>query len=144
MLDRKTLIGNLDVGDIFHAEYPNGASCVCRVLSVNDATIHAKRMTTQENLEFDRHTGIEKVNDGQAQAVINSVAPLPPEIHNIFLALERKYGNIQPEDWDNPDLERFKLTEAEKKALRFVGPHYSSNPLPPVPVTSSESTMKGN
>jgi hypothetical protein len=130
MLDRKTLIGNLDVGDIFHAEYPNGASCVCRVLSVNDATIHAKRMTTQENFEFDRHTGIERVNDGQAQAVINSVTPLPPEIHNVFLALERKYGQIQPRDWDGPDLERFKLTEAEKKALLFVGPYYSSNRLP--------------
>ena len=130
MLDRKTLIGNLDVGDIFHAEYPNGASCVCRVLSVNDAAIHAKRMTTQENFEFDRHTGIERVNDGQAQAVINSVTPLPPEIHNVFLALERKYGQIQPRDWDGPDLERFKLTEAEKKALLFVGPYYSSNRLP--------------
>jgi hypothetical protein len=130
MSDRKTLIGNLDVGDIFHAEYPNGASCVCRVLSVNDATIHAKRMTTQENLEFDRHTGIERVNDGQAQAVINSVTPLPPEIHNVFLALEQKYGQIQPRDWDGPDLERFKLTEAEKKALLFVGPHYSANRLP--------------
>jgi|SRR5580700_4214148 hypothetical protein len=130
MLDRKALIGNLDVGDIFHAEYPNGASCVCRVLSVNEATIHARRMTTQENLEFDRQTGIERVNDGQAQAVINSVAPLPTEIHNVFLALERKYGQIQPEDWDGPDLERFKLTEAEKKALLFVGPHYSANRLP--------------
>jgi len=57
MLDRKTLIGKLDVGDIFHAEYPNGASCVCRVLSVNEAAIHARRMTTQENLEFERQTG---------------------------------------------------------------------------------------
>ena len=131
MSNRETLICNLDVGDIFHAEYPNGASCVCRVLSLNDATIYARRMTTQENLEFDRHTGIERVNDGQAQAVMNSVAPLPPEIRNVFLGIERKYRQIKPEDWDNPDLERFKLTEAEKKALLFVGPHYSSNPLPP-------------
>jgi hypothetical protein len=128
MLDRKTLIGNLNVGDIFHAEAPNGASCVCRVLSVNDATIQARRMTTQENLEFDRHTGIERVNDGEAQVVINSVAPLPPEIHDVFLAIERKYRQIP---WNDPDLERFKLTEAEKRALLFVGPHYSSNPLPP-------------
>ena len=27
-------------------------------------------------------------------------------------------------------MERFKLTEAEKKALLFVGPYYSSNRLP--------------
>ena len=128
MSDRELLLGNLAVGDTFHAEYPNGASCVCRVLSVNDATLHAKRMTTQENLEFDRHTGIERVNNGEAQAVINSVAPLPPEIHDIFLAIERKYRQIP---WDDPDLERFKLTEAQKRALLFVGPHYSSNLLPP-------------
>jgi hypothetical protein len=88
-------------------------------------------MTTQENLEFDRQTGVEKASDGEALAVINSVAPLPPEIRNVFLAIEQKYREIEPEDWDDPDLERFKLTEAEKKALRFVGPHYSSNPLPP-------------
>ena len=127
---RKTLIGNLRVGDIFHAEYPNGASCVCLVLSVNNAAVHARRMTTQENLEFDRHTGMERVNDGQTQAVINSVAPLPSEIHNIFLALDRKYGQIEPKDWGESDLERFKLTEAEKKALLFVGTHYAANQLP--------------
>jgi hypothetical protein len=131
MLDRKSLLARLTVEDIFHAVAPNGASCVCRVLSVNDTTIHARRMTTQENLEFDRQTGVEKASDGEALAVINSVAPLPPEIRNVFLAIEQKYREIEPEDWDDPDLERFKLTEAEKKALRFVGPHYSSNPLPP-------------
>jgi len=131
MSNRETLIGNLDVGDIFHAEYPNGASCVCRVLSVNDASIHARRMTTQENLEFDRRTGIERVNVGKAQAVINSVAPLPPEIHDVFLGIERKYGQMQPKDWDNPDLERFKLTDDEKQAFRFIDTHYPANPLPP-------------
>jgi hypothetical protein len=131
MLDRKTLIGNLDVDDIFHAEYPNGASCVCRVLSVNNRTVYARRMTTQENLEFDRQTGVEKASDGGSLAVINSVAPLPPEIRDVFIALERKYGQIKPEDWDDPDLERFKLTNAEKNAFRFIDSHYSSNLLPP-------------
>ena len=88
-------------------------------------------MTTQENLEFDRRTGIERVHDGEAQAVMNSVASLPLEIRNVFLGIEQKYSQIKSEDWDNPDLERFKLTEAEKKALQFVDSHYSLNPLPP-------------
>ena len=57
MPDRKPLLAKLDVGDIFHAEYPNGAKCICLVLSVNDATIDARRVTSQENLEFDRQTG---------------------------------------------------------------------------------------
>lgn len=132
MLDRKTLIGTLDIGDIFDAEYPNGAKCICLVLSVNDTTIQARRVTSQENLEFDRHTGIEMVNDGQAQAVINTVAPLPPEIHNVFLELDRKYGAVhgQKEIFEqNP--EYFRLSEAEKKAIRFLDSHRASNPLPP-------------
>jgi hypothetical protein len=132
MLDREVLIGNLNVGDIFHAEYSNGASCICLVLSVNDRTIEARRVTSQENLKFDRHTGIEKANDRQALAVINSVAPLPPEIHSTFLALDEKYGAVhgRREVFErNP--EYYKLTDAEKKAFRFVDFHYSSNPLPP-------------
>ena len=128
---RQTLIGNLRVDDIFHAEYPNGASCVCLVLSANNATVRARRMTTQENLEFDRGTGIERLNDGQTQAVINSVAPLPPEIRHVFLALDRKYGQLGAKNWDKSDLAHFKLTEGEKKALLFVGTHYAANQLPP-------------
>ncbi|MGD0026097.1 MAG: hypothetical protein ABSC37_16015 [Xanthobacteraceae bacterium] len=132
MPDRKPLLAKLDVGDIFHAEYPNGAKCICLVLSVNDATIDARRVTSQENLEFDRQTGVEKASDGQALAVINSVAPLPAEIHNVFLALDQKYQAVHDQkDIFERNPEYFKLSEAEKKAFRFIDPHYASNPLPP-------------
>jgi hypothetical protein len=131
MSDRKSLIGNLGVGDIFHAEYPNGASCVCLVLSVNDATIQARRVTTQENLEFDRQTGVEKAND-EPLGVINSVMPLPAEIHDIFLALDKKYGAVHGQrDVFERHPEYFKLTDAEKKAFRFMDSHCASNTLPP-------------
>lgn len=131
MLDRKSLLAKLDVGDIFHAEYPNGAKCICLVLSVHDAAIQARRITSQESLDFDRGTGIENGGD-KPLAVINSVAPLPTEIHNVFLALDRKYGAVHGQDEifeKNPAY--FKLTDAEKKALLFVDAHYTSNPLPP-------------
>lgn len=131
-MDRKTMIPNLDVGDIFHAEYPNGASCVCLVLSVNDSVIHSRRMTTQENIVFDRQTGVEKCRDEEAKAVIHSVQPLPSDIRDLFFGIDRKYGQMGPKEWEETDLERFKLTEAEKKALIFVGPHYASHPLPPL------------
>src|ERR1700730_17697916 len=98
MLDRKSLIGDLNVGDIFHAEYPNGASCVCLVLSVNDASIQARRVTTQENLEFDRQTGVESNSNTQSLAVINSVAPLPAEIYTVFLAMDHKYQEFMAMD----------------------------------------------
>jgi hypothetical protein len=134
MSDREALLGNLDVGDIFHAEYPNGASCVCLVLSVNDASLQARRVTTQENLEFDRHTGVERDSNAQSLAVINSVAPLPAEIYDVFLAMDQKYQAFMAMDEKSrfeQDPEQFKLTDAEKKAFRFIDSHYASNPLPP-------------
>jgi hypothetical protein len=33
MTDREFLLAKLAVGDIFHAEYPNGALCICSVRS---------------------------------------------------------------------------------------------------------------
>jgi hypothetical protein len=116
--DRKALLGNLDAGDIF-----------------------MRRHLTPLHRWLSQRQSVGQIQDFpgwscalrewlRRLAVINSVAPLPPEIRNVFLGIERKYGQIKPEDWDNPDLERFKLTEAEKKALRFVGPYYASNSLP--------------
>jgi len=83
MTDRSTCLSNLSVGDIFHAEYPNGAKCICLVLSVNDSFIHAKRVTSQENLKVDRRSGIESDIGEKPLAVINSVAPLPAEFHDL-------------------------------------------------------------
>ena len=131
-MDRKTLIGALDVGDIFHAEYPNGAKCICLVLSVADSAIQARRVTSQENLEFDRQTGVERAGGEDALAIIKSVAPLPAEIYNVFVELDRKYAAVHG---DNDIFERhpeyFKLSEAEKRAFRFIATHYAANPLPP-------------
>lgn len=131
-MDRKTLTSDLDIGDTFHAAYPNGASCVCVVLSVNGNVIHAKRMTTQEDIDFDRETGVEKCPDGEAKAVMNSIEQLPPDIRDTLFGLYRKYSGITQKDWKEEDLERFKLTASEKKALLFVDSHYASNPLPPL------------
>jgi hypothetical protein len=133
MTDRKTLIGKLGVGEIFHAEYPNGAS-VCLVLSVNDTSIQARRVTTQENLEFDRQTGVERDSNAQSLAVINLVAPLPAQIYDVFLAMDQKYRAFMAMDKKSKleqDPDQFKLTNAEKQAFRFIDTHYASNPLPP-------------
>jgi hypothetical protein len=122
MIDRNDCISNLSVGDIFHAECPNGASCICLVLSVNEATIYARRVTTQPGPAFNRQTGIEDVAPDQPQAVIDSVAPLPSEIHNTFLEMNRKYETLMSMDAASrfEGLERHKLSDAEKKALSFV------------------------
>jgi hypothetical protein len=107
---------------VFHATGPKGASLICLTVSVTEATIHARRVTTQEALVFDRQTGIEKCDDGRASR-IDSVAPLPQAVLNVILGIDRKCRLLQ-------DPEQGKLTDAEIRALAgYVGPHYASNPL---------------
>ncbi len=132
MIDRRTCLNNLSAGDIFHAEYPNGTSCICLVSHVDDTKIHATRVTTQEHLLFNRETGIEDANLDQPRATIDSVAKLPPEIHNTFLQMHKRYQALMSMDeaLRFKDLDRHKLSEAEKEALNFVHSHYPSNPLP--------------
>src|SRR5271168_2363790 len=105
MPDRDTLLANLLVGDIFHAECPNGASMICLVVAVTEMAIHARRVTTQENLEFGRRTGTTILDDGFTRCAINSVAPLPVDIHNVFLGMDRKFRLEH-------DPERIKLSKA--------------------------------
>jgi len=133
MSDRDSCLSNLSVGDIFHAEYPNEASCICLALWVDETTICARRITTQQTLLFNRRTGVEEAAADQPQAVIDSVAPLPPEVHKTFLEMNQKYETLMSMDEASrfADLEQHKLSEAEKKALIFVYSHYASNPLPP-------------
>src|SRR5208282_2469028 len=109
MPDRETLIRNIGVGDFFHAKCPSSAQMICLTTAVDDTTIQARRITTQEDLEFDRTTGVEKGPDG-GLCRIDSVAPLPPEIHNIFLGLDHRYRT-------STDPERSKLTRAEIDAI---------------------------
>ena len=89
MPNRESLLRGLAVGDIFHAEYPNGASCICLVTSVGETTICARRVTTQENLAFNRRAGLEETAADQPQAVIDSVEPLPSEVHKVFLEMNK-------------------------------------------------------
>lgn len=134
--DRESLIRRLSVGNIFHAEYPNGASCICLVLAVNAHEISVRRITTQENLIFDRLTGIEKDVHAEALAVMDSVAPLPQDVFEVFLDMDKKFMarmNLDKESRLKLDAEQRRLTGPEKKALLFVDTYYAENPLPPPP-----------
>jgi hypothetical protein len=132
MKNRKSLLSTPRAGNIFHAQAPNGASLICLVTSISQDTIQARRVTSHETLEFDRVTGLEKVAEGEPVAVINSIKPLPPEVHDVFVALDRKYGAVHGKKEvfeQNP--EYFRLSKTEKDALLFIDTHYSSNLLPP-------------
>jgi len=104
------------------------------VLSVDKEVVQARRVTTQENVEFDRTTGAQVGDDRQIPCAIDSVAPLPPEIHGVFLDMDKKNRELMAMDEESrfADLERLKLTAAEKKALLFVADYYPANRLPPL------------
>lgn len=120
MGDRNAALDALCIGDIFHAESPNGASLICLVMGVTDTTIHARTVTTQTYLDFDRRTGVAEWGDDRIPCTVDSVARLPADIHNEMLGIDRKFRLER-------DRERLKLTDAEKRALLFVDSHYSSN-----------------
>lgn len=122
MPDRKTALRSLSVGDVFHANSPNGASLICLVLSVTEKAIQSRTTTTQMYLEFDRQTGVAKWGDDSIICTIDSTAPLPVEVYKIILEIDQKFRLDR-------NLERLRLTDEEKRALLFVDSYYASNRL---------------
>ena|SRR5438552_1666727 len=114
---------NLAVGDIFHAERPNGIRLICLAISVSEATIRARSVTNDQHFEFDRQTGTGVVlHLGERHpCAIYSTAPLPVDIHNVILGLDRKFRLEE-----DPELQ--KLDDDERRALLYVAKHYSSKP----------------
>jgi hypothetical protein len=92
------------------------------VTSTTATTIHARTVTTQFVLEFDRSTGVAKETDDLHGSRIDSITPLPVDIHNVLLGIDRKF-RLETE------VERFRLTDAEKRALIYVDSYYESHPL---------------
>ncbi len=120
MANREAVLRNIKVGDIFHAESPNGASMPCQALTITDKTIEAQRMFMRDEiLRFDRTTGLERGNRG---APSKTVIPLPDDIRDVLLKRDRldRTGH-GPED--------AKLSELEKRALIFIQHHFRNNQI---------------
>jgi len=120
--DRVDRLSGLAKGDIFHAASPNGASLICLVLAITKSTIEARTVTTQCHFVFDRRTGIAEWGADRVPCTIDSVAPLPPDIHRVMLEIDLKFR-------PGKGLDDYKLTATEKHALLFVDGHYASNRL---------------
>jgi hypothetical protein len=129
--DRAAALKNIKVGDIFHASAPNGASFICLALIIRDRTIFARRMTSQSVHEFDRYTGVEVIDD--VPITIDSVAPLPADIHAIMLGIDRKYREEEQRRAGDPDWiaprETMVLDKDQQRGLLFIGDFYRSNPI---------------
>ena len=116
-MDRPNALRRLTVGDIVHGEGSNGASLLCLVTAITEATVQARTMTSQYDLEFDRRTGI--CEWGRGTGVIDSIAPLPADIREALLGLDLRYRS-------GGDA---KLSDAEKHALIFVASFYPAHPI---------------
>jgi len=128
MADRESALRGLGVGDIFHGRSPNGASLVCLVTAVSDTTIYARRIHTQDDLQFDRRTGIEL---GEVKSRIDCVAPLPPDVYDVWVGMDQK-GQLLAAMFRSgaePDPEQYKLTDAEKKAGRLLSAYIETNQI---------------
>jgi hypothetical protein len=131
MPDRQTALARISVGEIFHASAANGASLICLVMSVTETVIQARNVATQIIYEFDRRTGVADwyVYSEHYICTIDSVAPLPADIHESMLSLDRKgrageYREI--EDPEGPS--NYPLTAEEKRGLIFVSYFYPAFP----------------
>lgn len=106
----------LHPGDLFHAEYPSGATVIGITLEVTATRIRGRDITRQEVLEIDRVTGVSIPADGDP-CTIYSTEALPPDLHEAILGLDRKYGSGRA-----LTDEESKLTLKERKALIFIYP----------------------
>lgn len=126
MTDLQFQLGAVQVGDIIHGTYPGQGggqgSAICLVFGVTDDAIHTRTVTTQYIFVFDRRTGIATRPDGIVECRLDSIAPLPPEIHSAMLDIDRKYRLL-----DAP--EGGKLLRHEIDALLFVAEYYPKQPV---------------
>ena len=117
----ESILSRLAVGDIFHATCPSQASFICLVEAVADDRIVSRKITTQEHVDFELTTGLTLPASDEVRCRIDFIAPLPVQIHNVMLGLERKMRLCRGE--------KVRLDEAEKDALRFVADFYPANAI---------------
>jgi len=133
--DRQTALAAIAVGDIFHAEASNGASLICLTMSVSEKTIQARNVATQIIYDFDRTTGHADwyVPGTCYDCTIDSIAPLPSDIHQIMLGLDRKHRELEYRQSEDPGWtplpEQLHFTKDEIRGLLFVDNFYEKNPI---------------
>jgi hypothetical protein len=127
-LNRENALWNLAVGDIFHARSPNGASLVCLVTALDDGTIYARRIHTQDDERFDRKTGIEC---GKGQTKIDCVTPFPSDIESIFLGMDQKYQELMAlvRQGVQLSLDQTRMTADEKRGGLSIDRHVAANTI---------------
>jgi hypothetical protein len=126
----ETLLTRLVAGDIFHAKGTTGSgrkSLICIVLDVTEQAIRGRTVTHELTIDFDRRTGHglwrdERQPGSPLECRIDSIEPLPVEVHAVLMGLDRKMRLTL-------DLARYGLSQAEQAALDFVYDFYPRHPI---------------
>jgi len=128
MADRATALRNLAVVDMFHGRSPNGASLICLVTAIDENTICARRITTQEDLQFDRNSGIEL---GDVPSRIDCAAPFPPNVYDAFSSLDRSYRTLLQMERSGIEIDRTQArwTPEERRAFQLLDEHIAANAI---------------
>jgi hypothetical protein len=128
MVDRETALRKVAVGDIFHARSSNRASLTCLVTAIDEGVIRARRIHTQDDVQFDRNTGFEL---GKAHTRIDCVAPLPPEVHTIFVEFDKRYQAAMAlvRKGVEVDPKEARWTAEERRAHELLNEHIAANPI---------------
>lgn len=122
MKERRTSVSDLVVNDLFHAAFPNDAVRICIVTSLDDSSLTARALTTQEVFRFDRSSGVSIPPEADgAVCTIDSVAPLPESICDTLLSYDRRCRT-------SADSEAGRLTADERRALLNARQYYAANP----------------
>jgi hypothetical protein len=135
MTDREIALQSLSVGDIFNAEHKGGPRRPCVVVEVTAAAIIARSITTQNVFAFDRRTGIavHELFGSTYHWAINSVAALPPDIHEVMVEIDRKGMARARRRANDPTYktppEELALTEDEIRAMLFIADFHRANPI---------------
>ena len=85
---RSKAFWTLKVGDIFH-----GDSLICLATSITDTAIHARRVTTQDELRFNRMTGRIEMDEDRIAGEIDSICRLPADIDATMLGIDENSGS---------------------------------------------------
>jgi hypothetical protein len=100
-----------------------GAVAICLVLGVDETAVISRRITSQDRCKFDRATGKSVLGGEFFTGTITSVEPLPPDVHNTFLEMDRQFRlGHRGEDGR-------KLTASQRAALPFIHDHYAQYPI---------------
>lgn len=118
---KEKALRNIKTGDIFHADGHHGGSLICLATSITDSTINARTVTHQLEFTFDRRTGVGEDLKYSMKGTIDSVAPLPSDIHAALVGLDARFQR----KLEGPP------TDLEKRALRFVDDFYPAHPISP-------------